>query len=816
MNDSVRCPRCGASLASDAPEGLCPRCLAALPLGPETAFTGAEAAASQPPLSPEKIAPHFPQLEILECLGRGGMGVVYKARQKALNRLVALKLLAPEREKDAEFAERFAREAQALAALSHSHIVTIHDFGQANGFFYLLMEFVDGVNLRQLLQARKLTPEEALAIVPPLCEALQFAHERGIVHRDIKPENLLLAKDGHVKIADFGIAKMLGADAQAAQVAGERAAGTPGYMAPEQKEWPARADSRADIYSLGVVFYEMLTGELPAKKIEPPSRKVQVDVRIDEIVLRALEKEPELRFQTADEVRAAVTSVTEGRAEEREPIEPAAGSQPPDEKWMRLVGYLLLVPGIPLAIFGLIMLRLVLQDPDWNPSRNEAVVTIGSWAGAILLLGTSAMLLWFSPAAPLVPVAVRPEPAPPPGIAPAPRDPWPRRILRMLGLLIGLPMLLFVVGLLVPWILLGHDRAAVNSVVGWLIAVGIGVVWLIVTFGLLGSWRHRERTASEAGQTALRWRPVAWAIVALIALPALLLLLGLLVPAAQRSRSASAKTAAEVQSRQNAIRAELAADAGSSGDRVTIKATENSQRAKAHQSVPTETSQHSAGSQEVQGLVQAVKQVTVSSPAPQEVITAVHVKEGDKVKEGDVLVQLGAIRDELAVERAQKEIQAAEVKAKEAQDTGSKDKEVEAHATLELARLHWLEAQAALKEKTVRSPLSGIVIKQYKEAGESLERGEKLVDVANIDEVYVQFYLDPKRTQQWIKLEQPVKVRFPALPGNEEFTGNVSFIDPQIDPTHGLSQIKVLINNPNHRLKAGMRGWTDFGLAATR
>src|SRR3954454_14550247 len=222
MDGKTECPRCGMSLPPDAPEGLCPRCLGALNFATETVGAGAEAAAAQVPLSPEELAPQFPQLEILECLGRGGMGVVYKAKQKSLNRLVALKLLAPEREKDAQFAARFAREAQALAQLDHPHIVTVYDFGQTNGFFYLLMEFVDGVNLRQLLRARKLTPEEALTIVPPLCDALQFAHERGIVHRDIKPENLLLTKDGRVKIADFGIAKMLGAEAVAAE---EKAAG---------------------------------------------------------------------------------------------------------------------------------------------------------------------------------------------------------------------------------------------------------------------------------------------------------------------------------------------------------------------------------------------------------------------------------------------------------------------------------------------------------------------------------------------------------------------------------------------------------------
>jgi serine/threonine protein kinase len=291
----------------------------ALNLKTETVFTD-DTPAAQPPLPPEQIAPHFPQLEILECLGRGGMGVVYKARQKSLNRSVALKLLAPERVHETKFAERFAREAQALAALNHPNIVTIYDFGQAGGFYYLLMEFVDGVNLRQLLRARKFTPEEALAIVPPLCDALQFAHDRGIVHRDIKPENLLLDKNGRVKVADFGIARMLGGDGEpVSSVAGETATtggltqnttmGTPGYSAPEQKTDPQRVDSRADIYSLGVVFYEMLTGELPGNRIEAPSRKVHIDVRLDEVVLRALEQKPELRYQQASQLKTQLETI---------------------------------------------------------------------------------------------------------------------------------------------------------------------------------------------------------------------------------------------------------------------------------------------------------------------------------------------------------------------------------------------------------------------------------------------------------------------------------------------------------------------------
>src|SRR6266550_422612 len=319
-----KCPQCGAPLPANAPAGLCPSCLMALNLKTETVFTDGTSAA-QPPLPPEQIAPHFPQFEILECLGRGGMGVVYKARQKALNRFVALKLLAPERVHDAKFAERFTREAQALAALNHPNIVTIHDFGQAGGFYFLLMEFVDGVNLRQAMKAGRFTPEQALAVVPPVCEALQYAHEHGIVHRDIKPENLLLDKNGRVKIADFGIAKMLHAGGSDIGVAESQPAGTPQYMAPEQKAHRT-ADHRADIYSLGVVLYEMLTGELPADKLQPPSRKVQIDVRLDEIVLRALEKTPELRYQTAREFRTQVETMTGGA--NVPPVQPPEVAEP--------------------------------------------------------------------------------------------------------------------------------------------------------------------------------------------------------------------------------------------------------------------------------------------------------------------------------------------------------------------------------------------------------------------------------------------------------------------------------------------------------
>jgi len=314
MADEKTCPHCGKPVPPSAPGGICPECMLKAGLATQTegpGATGPHGTKVVPPLPrPEEIAPLFPQLEILECLGRGGMGVVYKARQPRLNRLVALKILAREREQDAQFAERFTREAQALARLNHPNIVTVHDFGEAGGHCYLVMEFVDGLNLRHLLQAGKMKPEQALAIVPKICEALQYAHEQGIVHRDIKPENILLDKQGRVKIADFGIAKMLGAEAGQETLTGAKdAMGTPHYMAPEQIEKPLTVDHRADIYSLGVVFYEMLTGELPLGKFQPPSKKVQIDVRLDEVVLHTLEKEPSRRYQQASQVKTAVETI---------------------------------------------------------------------------------------------------------------------------------------------------------------------------------------------------------------------------------------------------------------------------------------------------------------------------------------------------------------------------------------------------------------------------------------------------------------------------------------------------------------------------
>jgi len=348
--NALKCPQCGTPLPAGALAGLCPACLLKQGAADDTATGGQTKPFIPPPVA--ELAPLFPQLEILELIGKGGMGAVYKARQKQLDRLVALKILPPGIGDDPAFADRFTREARALAKLNHPGIVTLYEFGKVQSsagvspapgaaamdkavgetpalLYYFLMEFVDGVNLRQLLHAGRISPREALAIVPQICDALQFAHDQGIVHRDIKPENILLDRRGRVKVADFGLAKLVGTeplsrpsdtlspwDGERAGVRGEpiltdagKIMGTPNYMAPEQMEHPGEVDHRADIYALGVVFYQMLTGELPGKRIAPPSAKVQIDVRLDEVVLRALEKNPELRYQQVSEVKTCLETI---------------------------------------------------------------------------------------------------------------------------------------------------------------------------------------------------------------------------------------------------------------------------------------------------------------------------------------------------------------------------------------------------------------------------------------------------------------------------------------------------------------------------
>jgi tRNA A-37 threonylcarbamoyl transferase component Bud32 len=348
MTDVRNCSRCGAVLPVDHdPAQPCPRCL--LRVGMDVSSISSSAQRVPAP-SIAELQPHFDKLELLELVGEGGMGAVYKARHKELDRIVAVKVLTVRDEQSATFDERFAREARAMATLTHPHIAAVYDFGKLGGWSFLILEYIEGQNLRQVMRSRVVEPREALRWIAQICEALQYAHEHGVVHRDIKPENILIDGAGNAKVVDFGLAKLLVKKPGEATLTGpQQSMGTWHYMAPEQYERPATVDHRADIFSLGVVFYELLTGKLPVGAFAPASQKLQIDVRVDEVVLKALAREPEQRYQHASEVKTDVDNLSSA------PSVAAARKQPWSAgKWVAVILAVLLVP----AMFGCLSVLL--------------------------------------------------------------------------------------------------------------------------------------------------------------------------------------------------------------------------------------------------------------------------------------------------------------------------------------------------------------------------------------------------------------------------------------------------------------------------
>lgn len=256
----------------------------------------------------EQLSSLLPQYQIDSFLGRGGMGAVYKGRQERLERSVAIKLLPCELADDPRFVDRFEREARTLARLDHPGIVSIYDFGQTDeGHLFFVMEFVDGTDLHRLISSDGIHANLALEIVGQVCEALQFAHSKGVVHRDIKPANILVTRDGRVKVADFGLARPLDPGKAGSMTMSRVIMGTPDYMAPEQKR--GEGDHRVDLYALGVMLYEMLCGSPPQGAWQPPSQRVSVDVRLDQVVIKAMQVEPELRYQQALQVKTDLDAI---------------------------------------------------------------------------------------------------------------------------------------------------------------------------------------------------------------------------------------------------------------------------------------------------------------------------------------------------------------------------------------------------------------------------------------------------------------------------------------------------------------------------
>jgi serine/threonine protein kinase len=299
--------------------------LMGLALGPDAAGPQNTSAASKfTTPAKEDLADKFPSLEILERIGSGGMGCVYKAKQKELDRIVALKILPDELGRDPKFAERFGREAKALARLQHPNIVALFEIGEVDGLHYLVMEYMDGMNLREFMNVEQAGGIDVVDVMSQICAAVQYAHDQGIVHRDIKPENVLFDVRGHVKIADFGLAKLEQLATQDITLTGSRQAmGTLHYMAPEQWNDPHNVDHRADVYALGVMLYELVTGRLPLGHFEPPSVLAGADSRVDEIVMKAMQSSLDSRYQSASQLATDLGSLKQVGSVQS--VNPAAG-----------------------------------------------------------------------------------------------------------------------------------------------------------------------------------------------------------------------------------------------------------------------------------------------------------------------------------------------------------------------------------------------------------------------------------------------------------------------------------------------------------
>ncbi len=264
--------------------------------------------------------------ELGALIGRGGMAQVYRANDTVLNRQVAVKVLSSNFSSDPEFVARFRREAQAAARLSHPNVVSVFDTGSDDGTHYIVMEYVEGRTLADVLaQEGRLPPERGARVAESVCKALGFAHEEGIVHRDIKPGNIMITRQGEVKVMDFGIARATTSETLAQT---RTVMGTAAYLSPEQARGE-QVDQRSDIYSLGVVLYEMLTGRPPftgdsavavayqhVQENPPPPSSIAsaVSAGLDSVVMRALAKDPATRFQTTEEFRSALEGARGGAA----------------------------------------------------------------------------------------------------------------------------------------------------------------------------------------------------------------------------------------------------------------------------------------------------------------------------------------------------------------------------------------------------------------------------------------------------------------------------------------------------------------------
>ncbi len=258
----------------------------------------------------EAMNAYLPQFQFEKLAACGGMGAVYKAYQESLDRRVAVKILPPEFGAEQAFTDRFKIEARAMAKLNHTNIVGVYDFGiTAGGHLYLVMEWIEGRSLHDLIHKGSLSLRKATNLAMQLCEALTFAHDHQIIHRDIKPGNIMVNDSDHVKVADFGLARPVSDEAEQ-----ENPYGTPDYAAPEIRGGSV-VDHRVDIYAAGVVLYEMLTGTIPGEPRRSVTEFAKISTRWDSIIAKAIDPDPEKRYQDAGELRAHINVAMKQSAE---------------------------------------------------------------------------------------------------------------------------------------------------------------------------------------------------------------------------------------------------------------------------------------------------------------------------------------------------------------------------------------------------------------------------------------------------------------------------------------------------------------------
>jgi eukaryotic-like serine/threonine-protein kinase len=271
----------------------------------------------------------IPGYQIISKLGAGAMAAVFKARQISLDRIVAIKVLPKRMSENKEFVDRFYKEGKAAAKLNHPNIVGAVDVGEANGFHYFVMEYVEGQTVFDKLEkGERYTEKDALKLIVQTCEALAHAHKAGFIHRDVKPKNIMITKDGNAKLADMGLARET-SDVEAAQAEAGKAYGTPYYIAPEQIRGELNVDARADLYSLGATFYHMVTGRVPfdaptpsavmhkhlREEIIPPDHlNRELSAGVGEIIEVAMKKRPQDRYQSAEEMLNDLKRVAAGEA----------------------------------------------------------------------------------------------------------------------------------------------------------------------------------------------------------------------------------------------------------------------------------------------------------------------------------------------------------------------------------------------------------------------------------------------------------------------------------------------------------------------